>query len=1546
MASADYTVNTAVDDANPQSLRWAIGQANSAPANIVSDGGTYSITLASALPSFTQTYTIDAATPKLTITGNSAGYLNFSVDSGKTIDMYSTVTGSAGLTKTGLGTLELLGTVGHTGSTTISAGDLNIAADMANTTGISIADSAILGLIGAETYTKNITLTGNATINTTADAIQTGAISGAFGLTKTGANTLTLSNLGNTFSGTMTISAGSLVISNTGNLTGASFISLGAGTLGLAGAMTFTKAIELTNSSAAISTTNADSTISGQITGGFNLHKTGARALTLGEGFYPFSGIMYIDAGTLNISNSQNLLFISSLSLGAGTLGLTAGFAFSHPITLADNAATISTTGGNSTILGHITGGFNLTKTGINALALSASNTYSGLTTISAGTLNVVSDGSTGTGTDISMADSTILGFILARTYTKNITLTGNATINTASDAIQTGTISESGGSRTLTKTGVRALTLTYPLNTYSGTTTISAGTLNVSSDGNTGTGTDISMADSTTLGLTGAGTYTKNITLTGNATINITADVIQTGTISGAFGLTKTGANTLTLTSGNSYTGTTTVTTGTLILGNNTGMIASTPLVVNGTFDISAGLSDVTVTSLTGSGDIITAASHGLIIDQAGSSSFSGIVSGSGGTLEKKGVGTQTLTNTNTYTGTTTVTAGTLTLGSNTGMIASTPLVVNGTFDISAGLSDVTVTSLTGSGGITTAASHGLIIDQAGSSSFSGIVSGSGGTLEKKGVGTQTLTNTNTYTGTTMVTAGTLTLGNNTGMIASTPLVVNGTFDISAGAGPVTVKSVTDDGLGNGIITTALGHDLVIDHAAGTSSFKGTIGGAGGLTKTGVGTQILTNINLYTGTTTVDAGTLALGSGSGFIASTPVVVNSSATLDISDGIGALMVKSIDDGTSGGGTITLGNKALIINRAGGTSTFSGSITGTSGVTKLNTGTQIFTGANAYSGGTTVTGGILQGNTNGVQGNIINNAAVVFDQTGVGTYSGAMSGTGTLTKTGSGDVIIADGSVNTLSGTTYVNEGRMLVRGTLPGPMVVNTQGTLGGNGYCGTVTNHGIVAPGESIGTIHIIGDYNQAADGALAIEIDNVTHDYVYVAGVANLNGAVNISGLYLRDVVYTILTANGGVNGIFSSSTVNPPTDRYNIFYTHSSALFTTDRNAVRAEETPLSGNPLLVQNYLEYVRIDPFSDLYNVMSVLCCSIPYSEYIEALNELHPAVFSTVPELKYNNQYDAMNTFSQRLRTAYTGNQLLGRQDRASTKRLSNKLTAWIQPLGYVKHKKTVEYDRGYDAQEAGIMLGTDYRCGKHLLLGVGGGYTRDHSQWHYPLAPVDRSPDTVIHSGFFGAYGELYGKYWYLNASALGSHNTYIYRRRINFGTIDRTATSTHQGLAWSAHVEGGIHYPCTKYKIYLEPTVWLDEFSSYEKGFTETGADSLNMIVDGKDTRMRQVCAGVRIYKDFTWRRFMFEPKITLGALHDTPLNNTTYIARYVDQTDVLTVYGTDLKHSLAVVGADLRMGFKKDRSSFAGIHYEAHMRRGYHSHHASFEIEKTF
>ena len=70
------------------------------------------------------------------------------------------------------------------------------------------------------------------------------------------------------------------------------------------------------------------------------------------------------------------------------------------------------------------------------------------------------------------------------------------------------------------------------------------------------------------------------------------------------------------------------------------------------------------------------------------------------------------------------------------------------------------------------------------------------------------------------------------------------------------------------------------------------------------------------------------------------------------------------------------------------------------------GTLILTGANSYSGGTTVSGGVLQGKTTSLQGNILNNAAVVFDQGTAGTYAGNMSGSGALTKTGAGTLILS------------------------------------------------------------------------------------------------------------------------------------------------------------------------------------------------------------------------------------------------------------------------------------------------------------------------------------------------------------------------------------------------------------------------------------------------------------------------------------------------------------------------------------------------------------
>ncbi|PPT59361.1 hypothetical protein XarbCFBP8150_21240, partial [Xanthomonas arboricola] len=81
--------------------------------------------------------------------------------------------------------------------------------------------------------------------------------------------------------------------------------------------------------------------------------------------------------------------------------------------------------------------------------------------------------------------------------------------------------------------------------------------------------------------------------------------------------------------------------------------------------------------------------------------------------------------------------------------------------------------------------------------------------------------------------------------------------------------------------------------------------------------------------------------------------------------------------------------------------FTGSITGTGNVIKDGAGALLLNGANGYTGGTTITAGTLIGDTSSLQGDIANNAALVFNQNTAGVYAGTLSGTGSLQKAGTG-----------------------------------------------------------------------------------------------------------------------------------------------------------------------------------------------------------------------------------------------------------------------------------------------------------------------------------------------------------------------------------------------------------------------------------------------------------------------------------------------------------------------------------------------------------------
>ena len=313
--------------------------------------------------------------------------------------------------------------------------------------------------------------------------------------------------------------------------------------------------------------------------------------------------------------------------------------------TIALGSSTLRTGAGDfsGTIFdGGVAGGDGkMVKYGPGVFTLSGVNTYAGGTTVEGGTLRVANNSAVGTGT-VSLAGGTTLAYDGTRmTELANaITLTGNAALDVTSLGVrQSGAIGESGGRRSLTKTGAGTLELTAA-NTYSGGTVVQGGVLDMNGASALGSGAvrvdagaGLRMSNAATLAsqaVTNQGSVdVSNVTaataigsLNGNGDVRLGArtltvgalnlndtigGVIQDGGVVNGTGgnFAKTGTGTLTLTGANSYTGSTTVASGTLRTGAvNTLSAASAHSVAAGaTLDL-AGASQ-TVASLANSGTV-----------------------------------------------------------------------------------------------------------------------------------------------------------------------------------------------------------------------------------------------------------------------------------------------------------------------------------------------------------------------------------------------------------------------------------------------------------------------------------------------------------------------------------------------------------------------------------------------------------------------------------------------------------------------------------------------------------------------------------------------------------------------------------------------------------------------------------------------------------------------------------------------------------------------------------------------------------------------------
>ena len=301
-----------------------------------------------------------------------------------------------------------------------------------------------------------------------------------------------------------------------------------------------------------------------------NMNNASFNSITIkGSGYTLSNKAITIGAGGLADSSAA----------GSNTISLGLTFAATRSITVSNAASTL-------TISGVITGAGGVTKNGAGVLVLGGANTYTGATTINAGTISLAADVALGaapgapTPGKIVFAGGTLrstASFTLAGN--RGISLSGAGTISTdpATTLTYGGIIA---GAGSLAKAGTGTLLLSG-VNTYTGATTISAGTLRLGTTNSIGSASAVTVAAGATFdlggfsdvigSLAGAGTVTSSVagavTLTagGNSVTTAFSGLVQNG--SGTVALTKTGTGTLTLSGANTYSGTTTVSAGTLLV-------------------------------------------------------------------------------------------------------------------------------------------------------------------------------------------------------------------------------------------------------------------------------------------------------------------------------------------------------------------------------------------------------------------------------------------------------------------------------------------------------------------------------------------------------------------------------------------------------------------------------------------------------------------------------------------------------------------------------------------------------------------------------------------------------------------------------------------------------------------------------------------------------------------------------------------------------------------------------------------------------------------
>ncbi len=773
-------------------------------------------------------------------------------------------------------------------------------------------------------------------------------------------------------------------------------------------------------------------------------------------------------------------------------------------------------------------------------------------------------------------------------------------------------------------------------------------------------------------------------------------------------------------------------------------------------------------------------------------------------------------------------------------------------------------------------------------------VIAGTDG-LRKTGAGTLVLTASNTYTGGTEIVGGVLSVSSDANLGDA-----GGALTFNGGILRVTGDSFTSTA--RDIVWGANGGGFDIASAGNTFTVFQSLDAGGSLRKQGDGTLVLTGANSYTGGTLVEAGTLIgnVASIRGDIGNAGTVVFDQATDATFDGdiagfgsIDGQMVKQ------GAGDLTLAG----ISRLDWTIEAGG----------------LTTAADRFSGDVAIAAP----------------ASFTFDQSADAVYAGALSGTGSFLKQGSG-VLAYDGDGSAFTGSTTVEQGALIVGSSeahadavLGGAVEILSGATLGGHGTVGSVTLDAgaTIAPGNSVGTITVVGDITFDVGSTYMVEVDpeGTESDLIHVTGKATLGGAsvVHIGeiGTYRPTTTYTILTADGGIASTFDTVTSSFAFLDPELSYDAQNVYLRLTRNGIDFCLAGMTANQCAAGTGVE--STDAGNSIYDAVVGLSAD----QATDAFDQLSGEVHASLKGMLIDDSRFVRDAATDRIRSAFAavGSDTMpvlayGPDGTGPVPASADTLAsaAWGRAFGSWSELDSDGNAAALSWSTGGFLTGLDAAFGDHWRAGIITGYS------HTSFDVDDRASSGSADSFHLGLYG---GGEWDVAGGTLGLRGGAAYswhdietERSIAFGSFSDSPTGDYH--AGTAQVFGEIGYGFEAGAFGLEPFANLAYVRLETDGFTEDGGAAA-LTSASTSTGVTFTTLGLHAATGFTFNGVKATARGMIGWRHAS--GDVTALSSFVFVGgDAFTIAGVPIAEDAALLEAGL--DFDLSPSATLGLSYQ--------------------